>query len=65
MRPARSTQDTGTVEQLGQDPSSHHLHPGTKAVPQPSVHRFNQKRAGLPGLLSLLGSEVKSSFSLK
>ena len=35
-----------------------HLHLGAKAVPQPSVHRSHQERAGLPGVLSLLGSEV-------
>ena len=27
-------------------------YPGSKAVPQPSVHRSHQERAGLPGVLS-------------
>ena len=39
MGPARSTQDTGAVDQLGQGPSSCHLHPGAWTVPQTSVLR--------------------------
>jgi hypothetical protein len=35
------------------------LHPGAKAVSQPSAHRSYQERAVLPEVLSLLGSEVK------
>jgi hypothetical protein len=39
--------------------------PRVKAVPQSSVHGAFQERAGLPGELSLLGSEVRSPFSLQ
>jgi hypothetical protein len=46
--PARSTQATGAVEQLGQGPSSLHLHPGAGAILQPPLHRSSQGRsAGL------------------
>jgi hypothetical protein len=41
----------------------HHLHPAAKAGPQPNVHKTNQERAGLSGLFSLLGSEVRSPSS--
>jgi hypothetical protein len=57
-RPARSTQGTGSVEQLGQDPSGCHLHRGAKAVPQHSVHRSSQKRAALPRVLSHTGLQA-------
>jgi hypothetical protein len=47
------------VEQLEQDPSGHHLYPGAKAIPQPSVHRSHQERAGLPGVLKQAHSRDK------
>ena len=46
------------MEQQGQDPSGLHLHTGAKAIPQPSVHRSHQERAGLPEVLSLSGSDL-------
>jgi hypothetical protein len=33
----------------GQDPSSRHLH---LDVPEPTVHKFHQERAGIPGVLT-------------
>ena len=49
---ARSTQSTGTVEQLGQVLSYLYLHPGARAFPHPSVNRSCQERAGLSGVLT-------------
>jgi hypothetical protein len=42
-----------------------HLHLGAKAVPQLSTHKSRQERTGLPGVLSLLSSEVRSPLSLQ
>ena len=50
-----SSQGTGTVEQLGQDPSDRHLHPGAWAVPQLTVHGSCQERAGLTRVLLFSG----------
>jgi hypothetical protein len=41
------------------------LHPGAKAVPQPSVYRSCLEGARLLGVLSFLGSEVRFQFSLQ
>ena len=40
------------METLGQIASGSHLHPGAKAVPQPSLYRFHQERADLPRVLT-------------
>jgi hypothetical protein len=50
-----TTKKKKNIEIVGQDPSSHHLHQRDKAVPQASVDRSCQERAGLPRGLSLLG----------
>jgi hypothetical protein len=57
--------NNNNLRQLEQGSSGCHLHPGTGAVLQLSVHGSCQGRAGLQGVLWLLGSEVRSSFSLQ
>ena len=50
--PLRSTQAAEAAEELGQDPTSLHLHTGGGALLQVSVHWSCQERAGLPGVLT-------------
>lgn len=61
--PARNTQATEAVDQLGQVSSWLHLYSGAGAVPHPSVNRSCQERDDLSGILLQAFRPTRSTSS--